>query len=91
MSNGTRALLAVFASSAVGTGYYLYLTAVPFPPGIVRLVPLAWLATSVVGWVWSVQALRVGDGKRPSVAALALNTPNTGFAVIFLLAAMMGG
>ena len=32
MSNGTRALLVVLASSAVGTGYYSYLTAVPFPP-----------------------------------------------------------
>ena len=43
MSNGGRALLVVLASSAIGAAYFSYLTAVRFPPGIVRLVPLAWL------------------------------------------------
>ena len=91
MSNGGRALLVVLASSAIGAAYFSYLTAVPFPPGIVRLVPLAWSAACVVGWVWSIRALRSGDGRALSVAALALNVPNTMFAALFLLAAMMGG
>lgn len=90
MSNGLRALLVVLASSAVGAAYFSYLNAVPFPPGTVRFVPLAWFAAGIAGWVWSIQAFRAGDGKSLSIAALALSVPNTMFAVIFLLAAMMG-
>ena len=89
MSNG-RALLVVLASSAVGAAYFFYLTAVPFPPGIVRLVPLAWFAACVEGWVWSIRALRTGVGRSLPIVALALNVPNTMFAAIFLLAATMG-
>ena len=91
MSNGGRALLVVLASLAIGAAYFSYLTAVPFPPGIARLVPLAWSAGCAAGWAWSIRALRTGDGRRLSVAALALNVPNTVFAAIFLLGAMMGG
>ncbi len=90
MSNEGRALLVVLASSAVGAAYFSYLTAVRFPPGIVRLVPLAWFAACVAGWVWSIRALRAGNGRSLPVAALALNVPNTMFAAIFLLAALMG-
>ncbi len=91
MNQGGRALLVVLASSAVGAAYFSYLTAVPFPPGIVRLIPFAWFAACVVGWVWSIRALRTANGRPLSVVALALNVPNTIFAAIFLLAAMMGG
>ena len=90
MSNRGRALLVVLASSAVGAGYFSYLTVVPFPPGIARLVPLAWFAACVAGWVWSLRALRAGDGRSLAIVALALNVPNTIFAAIFLLAAMVG-
>jgi hypothetical protein len=91
MANGGRALLVVLASSAVGAAYFSYLTAVPFPPEIVRLVPLAWSAACVVGWVWLFRALRMSEGRTLPILALALNLPNTIFAAIFLLAAMMGG
>ncbi len=91
MSNGGRALLVVLASSAVGAAYFSYLTAVPFPPGIVRLVPLAWFAACVAGWMWSIRALRADDERSLPIVALALNVLNTPFAAIFLLAAMMGG
>ncbi len=90
MSNGGRALLVVLASSAVGAAYFSYLTAVPFPPGIARLVPLGWFAACVAGWVWSIRALRADDGRSLPIVALALNVPSTMFASIFLLAAMMG-
>ncbi len=90
MSNGGRALLVVFASSAVGAAYFSYLTAVPFPPGIARLVALAWFAACVAGWVWLIRALRADDGRALPIVTLALNVPSTMFAVIFLLAAMMG-
>ena len=91
MSDAGRALLVVLASSAVGASYFSYLTAVPFPVGIVRLVPIAWCAACVPGWIWSIRALRSGDGTWLPIVALALNVPNTMFAAIFLLAAMMGG
>jgi len=90
-SNGRRGLLVVLASSAVGWAYFAYLTAVPFPPAIVRLVPLAWFTACLAGWVWSLRAFRANDGRVLPIAALALNVPNTMFAAIFLLAAMMGG
>ena len=90
MSKG-RALPVVLASSAVGAAYFSYLTVVPFQPGIVRLVPIAWFAACVAGWVCSIQALRAGDGRSLPIVALALNVPNTVFAAIFLLAAIMGG
>ena len=88
---GTRALLVVTASSAVGLVYFAYLTAVRFPPDIVRLVPLVWLAACLVGWVTSVRALRSNEGKLLTIAALVLNVPNTTFAAIFFVAALMGG
>ena len=91
MSNQGRGLLVVLASSAVGAAYFTYLTMAPFPPGIVRLVPLAWFAACVAGWVWSIRALRAGDGRSLPIVALAFNVPNTIFAAIFLLAATMGG
>ena len=91
MSNQGRGLLVVRASSAVGAAYFTYLTMVQFPPGIVRLVPLAWSAACVAGWVWSIRALRAGDGGSLPIVALAFNVPNTIFAAIFLLAATMGG
>ncbi len=90
MSNGGRALFVVLASSAFGAAYFSYLTEVPFPPRIVSLVPLAWFAACVAGWVWSIRALRTGEGRLLPIVALALNVPNTMFAAMFLLAAMMG-
>ena len=90
MSNEGRALLLVLASSAVGAAYFSYLMAVPFPPAIVRVVPLAWFAACVAGWVWSIRALRAGDGRSLPIVALAINVPNTMFAAIFMLAALMG-
>lgn len=90
MSKGLRALLVVLASSAIGAAYFAYLTAVPFPPGTVRFVPAAWFAACGAGWLWSIQALRAGEGRALAIAALVLNAPNTLFAAFFLLAAMMG-
>lgn len=90
MSTEDRSLLVVLASGAVGVAYFSYLTAVPFPPGIVRLVPVVWFAACVSGWVLSLRALRGVDGRSLPMVALALNVPNTVFAAIFLLAAAMG-
>jgi hypothetical protein len=91
MSNAGRALLVVLASSAVGASYFAYLTLVPFPPAVARLVPIAWCAACVAGWVWSIRSLRAGKRIWLPLVALVFNVPNTMFAAIFLLAAMMGG
>ena len=58
---------------------------------LIVLVPIAWCAACLAGWIWSIRALRAGDGISLPIAALALNVPNTMFAAIFLLAAVMGG
>lgn len=86
-----RSLLSVLASSALGVAYFVYLAAVPFPPDIARLVPGVWCAACVAGWVWSIRDLRAGAIRSLPIVALALNVPNTMFAAIFLLAAVMGG
>jgi hypothetical protein len=82
MSNGRRGLVVVLVSSAAGVAYFASLTVVPCPPEIVKLVPLVWFTACLAGWVWSTLA---DDGRLISIAALALNVPNTMFA------AMMGG
>ena len=91
MSNGARALIAVLVSSAVGAVYFSYLTAVPFPPGTARLVPVVWLVGCVKGWVWLIRALRTKEPRLLPIVALVLNAPNTLLAALFLLAAIMGG
>ena len=90
MTAGARALLLVIASAALGAAYYAYVSSVDFPPALARVVPLLWLATAVAGWFIGVRAIRVGAGKAAAIAGLALNVPNTAFAVLFGLAALMG-
>lgn len=91
MSDGARALTVALGSSAVGAAYFSYLSAVPFPPNIARLVPLVWLGACVAGWALSTRALRASKPRALPVLAMVLNVPNTLFAGIFLLAATMGG
>jgi hypothetical protein len=90
MITSVRALSVVVGSAALGGAYYAYLVAVPFPPDVVRVVPLLWLAGSVAGWILVVQALRLDTRKLAAIVGLILNVPNTLFAAIFLLAALMG-
>ena len=85
-----RALLVVVGSALVGALYFAYLRSEPFPPNIVRAVPLVWMAGCAMGWILVAAALRFDTRKRPAVAAVTLNVPNTLFAAIFLLAAVMG-
>jgi hypothetical protein len=44
MITSVRALSVVVGSAALGGDYYAYLVAVPFPPDVVRVVPLLWLS-----------------------------------------------
>ena len=91
ISNGMRALLQVLGSAVLGAVYFLYLNAEPFPPDIVRLVPIVWLAGAVVGGVLAARALRSSNNRMAAGLALALNIPNSIFAAVFSMAALMGG
>jgi hypothetical protein len=90
MITSVRALSVVVGSAALGGDYYAYLVAVPFPPDVVRVVPLLWLAGSVAGWILVVQTLQLDTRKLASTVGLILNVPNTFFAAIYSLAALMG-
>ena len=90
MITSVRALSVVVGSAALGGAYRAYLLATPFPPDVVRVVPLLWLTGSVVGWILVVQALRLDTRKLAATVGLMLNVPNTLFAAIYSLAALMG-
>lgn len=90
MSDGMRALLLVAGSAVVGTLYFVYLSAEPFPPDIVRLVPIAWLVGSVLGGVRAARALRSNSNRLAAGLAVALNVPSAVFAAVFSMAALMG-
>ena len=90
MNYSTRARLVVVGSATVGALYSGYLGSEPFPPDIVRVVPLLWLAGCATGWVLVVAALRIDSRKLPAIASLVLNVPNTVFAGLYSLAAVMG-
>jgi hypothetical protein len=85
-----RALLMVGGSALVGTAYFIYLNAEPFPPAIVRFVPLAWLAGSVHGALLAGIALKRDSRKGSAGMALVLSIPNVTLAVLFSVAALMG-
>ena len=85
-----HALLVVVGSALFGVLYFGYLRSEPFPPDIVRVVPLLWLAGCATGWILVVAALRFDSRKLPALAGLILNVPNTLFAGMFSLAAVMG-
>jgi hypothetical protein len=90
MITSVRALSVVVGSAALGGAYRAYLLATPFPPDVVRVVPLFWLTASVVGWILVGQALRVDTRKLAATVGLILNIPNTFFAAAYSLAALMG-
>jgi hypothetical protein len=50
-----------------------------------------WLAGCATGWILVVAALRFDNRKLLALAGLILNVPNTLFAGLFSLAAVMGG
>ena len=91
ISSGMRALLLVLGSAVPGAAYFLYLNAEPFPPDIVRLVPLVWLAGAVAGGVLAARTLRSSDNRVAAGLALALSIPNLVFAALFSMGALLGG
>jgi uncharacterized membrane protein YoaK (UPF0700 family) len=90
-ADSVHALLVVVVSAFLGALYFGYLRSEPFPPDIVRVVPLLWLAGCAKGWILVAAALRFDNRKFPALAGLILNVPNTLLAGIFSLAAVMGG
>ena len=74
----------------LGTAYFAYLTAEPFPPKIVRLVPFLWLVGSVYGGLLAASALRSDRNKVVAGLALLLSIPSGILAALFSMAALMG-
>lgn len=62
----------------------------PFPPDIVRPVPMVWLVGAVVGGVLAARALTSNDNRVAAGLALALDIPSSVFAAVFSMAALMG-
>ena len=89
-NHSARALPVVIGSAVVGALYFAYLRSEPFPPDVVRVVPLLWLAGCAMGWILVVAALRLDSRKLRTLTALILNVPNTLLAAMFALAAVMG-
>ncbi|MBM4195168.1 MAG: hypothetical protein FJ202_12435 [Gemmatimonadetes bacterium] len=89
-SSGARALLLTIASGLVGGLYFSYLTAEPFPPDIVRLVPIAWFVAAVLGGALATRSVGGPGNKVIAWLAVALSVPNALFAAVFSLAALMG-
>jgi hypothetical protein len=89
-SSGLRALLLTIGSGVLGGVYFSYLKAEPFPPDIVRLVPIAWFAAAVVGAILATRAVGRPGSKVVAGLALALSLPNAVFAGVFSMAALMG-
>ena len=89
-SESVRALAIVAGSATLGGTYFAYLSAAPFPPDAVRVVPLLWLAGALAGWIFVVRALRLDPRRLAAVVGMILNVPNTMLAAIFSLAALMG-
>jgi hypothetical protein len=91
MSEGVRSLLLALGGACVGTVYVLYLRAEPFPPDVVRLVPIAWLGASIFGGVRAAGAITRKRNRVAAGLAFALQVASTGFAAIYAMAALTGG
>lgn len=90
-NHGLLAIFLVIGSMVVGGLYYVYLTSEPFPPDIVRLVPVTWLVAGFIGFGLGVQALFVNARRFLGCVSVLLSIPNIPLAAIYVLGAMMGG
>ena len=88
---GLAATLVALASLVVGGAYYAYLVVEPFPPDLVRIVPLIWLGGALGGLLLGVRAIRASAGRALGIASVVLSVPSGALATIFALAALMGG
>lgn len=85
------ATLVTLGAAMLGTLYYAYLVAVPFPPDIARVVPFIWLGGAFSGLILGAQAIRANSRRYLAVASVVLSLPNILLAAIFSMAATFGG
>jgi hypothetical protein len=90
MHPGRRALGTVIGSAGLGAAYVAFITAVAFPPDIVRVVPLLWFGAAGVAWFLVRQAIRADARPLLGIVSGVLNIPNTLLAALFSLGALMG-
>lgn len=80
--------LAVAVGAAVaGVAYYLYISAVDFPAGAARAVPIIWLLTAISGWLLAARSPRKSS---MYWVVVALSIPSVLLALLFTLGALMG-
>ncbi len=88
---GLVAAVIALVSAAMGTAWYAYLQLESSsPPFVVRLVPLAWLVSSLLGIFLGLRSVVAGRGRVAGAAALLLCVPMVPLAFIYATAAMMG-
>ena len=69
---------------------YLFWTAGPFPPDILRLVPVVWLVSSFAGLILGLQAALADVRRYLGIISVLLCLPSIPLAAVFTLAAMVG-
>jgi hypothetical protein len=72
---GLVAALVTLASLVVGGAYFAYLVAEPFPPDLVRIVPLLWLGGALGGLLLGVRAIQDNAGARSASPACCSLSP----------------
>jgi hypothetical protein len=88
--DGVSAFLLTLGSGLVGGIYFSYLRAEPFPPDIVRVVPITWFIAAVLGGVLATRNFGNRGNKFVAGLAVALSVPNAVLAAVFSMAALMG-
>jgi len=83
-------ILSTMASSLIGVAYFAYISNVDFPPGVVRIVPFAWLLCAIAGIIFGLRSLRDGGSRHVGIPVIVVAIANMLFAGIFSLAALMG-
>ncbi|MCC2631873.1 MAG: hypothetical protein K0S20_572 [Patescibacteria group bacterium] len=89
-SKGLNVLVISLLASLVGALYFSYISAVSFPPDIVRIVPFVWLVLSFWGLIGAIQATRSKAHRYMVGLAVMILIPNIVLAALFCLGSLMG-
>jgi hypothetical protein len=87
---GFAVLVIGLLTSLVGAMCFFYISAVSFPPDIVRLVPLLWLGLSFWGLMEAVRVIRSKTRMYMAGLAVMILIPNIILAALFCLGSLMG-
>ena len=83
------ALIVTAISVVIGASYFTYISAIPFPHDLVRVVPFVWLLAALTGFTMVVPASRTMS-TRARLLLYVLAVVNILLAGAFSLGALMG-